>query len=512
MVRKPTTEEELARANEKFATDGETGLAAFTAFDADGKPVDAFRSEKLAPYDLSNSALAADRAGQGTLQRLAGSHIVVVVPVVTGKQNQFIGSVATAWSTERIKSGERSALMEALLLAIVNVVIIAGVLTVFIRRTVSRPIDRITLAMDRLAHGDLATAIPCRDRRDEIGTISTSLVVFQAKLVEGRELEAQSREAERIAAEDRQRAADEQRRVEAERNAELEQNSVQAGERANYMKLVSRTYEHRIGVFMKALSLALGDVREAAGTIKSNAENTTGSANAVSDAAQHASTNVDTVAAAAEKLSEFGQEIASIVGKSSAIAGTAVEQAKRANEGVVLLDEAAQRIGEVVSLINEIASQTNLLALNATIEAARAGEAGKGFAVVASEVKSLAGQTAKATDEITTQVRGVQDAMNLVVDAMTAITGTIDEIDNISAAIADAVQQQAAATEEISSNVHQAATGTGDVAENIVAVTDSARKTGDAAARLLDSANAIVTRSGTLRDESDRFLKAVRAG
>ena len=169
---------------------------------------------------------------------------------------------------------------------------------------------------------------------------------------------------------------------------------------------------------MAGLASASGDVQQTAGTIKDNATQTTGRAKSVEEAAGSATSNVETVAAAPEELSASGREISRIVDESTAVARSAVKEASRANEGVMVLDEAAQKIGHVVSLINEIASQTNLLALNATIEDARAGEAGKGFAVVATEVKSLADQTAHATEEISSQVVQIQEATKNAVGAI----------------------------------------------------------------------------------------------
>jgi methyl-accepting chemotaxis protein len=240
------------------------------------------------------------------------------------------------------------------------------------------------------------------------------------------------------------------------------------------------------------------------------AADTTARSTAVAAATEEATANVQAVASASEELASTIRDVSARASESSRTTSRARNEADQTADRIRHLNESTARIDEVVIFINDIASQTNLLALNATIEAARAGEAGKGFAVVASEVKSLAGQTAKATEEITAQVKGVQEAMDLVVEAMTAINGTIGEIDGISNAIAEAVEQQSAATQEISSNVHQAATGTGEVAQNIVAVSDGARQSGDAAKRLHSTAKDIVKRAGSLREGSDHFLRVVR--
>jgi methyl-accepting chemotaxis protein len=199
------------------------------------------------------------------------------------------------------------------------------------------------------------------------------------------------------------------------------------------------------------------------------------------------------------------------VTQSTEIAGQAVAEANRTNITVQGLSAAAQKIGDVVKLISDIASQTNLLALNATIEAARAGEAGRGFAVVANEVKSLASQTAKATDEISAQVGAMQDATAEAVQAIGGIGRTIGAINEITSAISAAVEQQGAATQEIARNVQQAAQGTGQVSNNISTVNRAADKTGSAASKVLSSAEQLSGQAATLRADVDRFLANIRA-
>jgi methyl-accepting chemotaxis protein len=205
-------------------------------------------------------------------------------------------------------------------------------------------------------------------------------------------------------------------------------------------------------------------------------------------------------------------EIGGQVARSTQIASQAVTDARRTNETVETLSTTAERIGEVVKLIEEIAAQTNLLALNATIEAARAGEAGKGFAVVASEVKNLASQTAKATDEITSQISEIQNATRDAVEAIGAISQTIDEINQIATSIAAAVEQQSAATREIARNGQQAADGMQEVSATIADVSQAASETGDAAGGVLSSASQLAGLSKTLRGEVDDFLREIRTG
>ncbi|GHD61584.1 hypothetical protein GCM10017083_49120 [Thalassobaculum fulvum] len=262
----------------------------------------------------------------------------------------------------------------------------------------------------------------------------------------------------------------------------------------------------------------LGLVGEAIDAMRAVAQSMTGTAQQTMDqsvsvaaASEQASSNVQTVASAAEELSSSIMEIDRQVGESARITSTAVASAERTNVQIKGLAEAAQKIGEVIKLINDIASQTNLLALNATIEAARAGEAGKGFAVVASEVKSLATQTAKATEEISGKVAEMQSATAGAVDAIREITDTIRRIDQISTSIASAIEQQGSATAEIAQNVQQAAVGTHEVSSTIVDVTAGTREVSNGASEVEGSAREVTERTQRLRAGIEAFFERIRA-
>ena len=270
-------------------------------------------------------------------------------------------------------------------------------------------------------------------------------------------------------------------------------------------------FEANVKGVVEMVSSGSTEMQGAAQSMSSTAEETSRQATAVAAAAEQASANVQTVASAAEELSQSVEEVGRQVEQSNKVAENAVQEAKRTNEKVQGLAEAAQKIGDVVNLINDIASQTNLLALNATIEAARAGEAGKGFAVVASEVKSLAGQTAKATEEIAAQVGAIQSATTEAVSAIQGIGNTIGEISKIATVIASAVEEQSAATKEIATNVNQAAVGTQEVSNNISGVTQAAGETGEAANQVLASAGELSQQAEILRKQVDDFLVEVRA-
>ncbi len=261
---------------------------------------------------------------------------------------------------------------------------------------------------------------------------------------------------------------------------------------------------------LEAVTGAATGLQSTAQTLSGTADTATRQAMAVSAASEQASTNVQTVAAAAEELASSIAEIGRQVTASVRTTQRAVDEANQTNVLVRALADGAQRIGEVVKLINDIAGQTNLLALNATIEAARAGEAGKGFAVVASEVKSLANQTAKATEDIAAQVGSIQESTAKAVTAIDAIRATITGVNEISTTIAAAVEEQDAATKEIARNVQQAAAGTSEVTSNISGVNDAAGHTGRGAGQVLEAAALLSKQSDVLRSDIGAFFERVR--
>lgn len=354
---------------------------------------------------------------------------------------------------------------------------------VFGALSIAKPIRRIAEVLLVLANGDKQVDIPYVGRGDEVGDAANAANTFKDNLIRIEKMEAAQRETEARAAE--------QRRVDMHRLAD--------------------EFQAAVGEIVNTVSSASTELEAAATSLTKTAENTQHLSTTVAVASEEASTNVQSVASATEELSSSVHEIARRVQESSRIAGEAVQQAEKTDARINELSQAAGRIGDVVQLITDIAAQTNLLALNATIEAARAGEAGRGFAVVASEVKALAAQTAKATEEIGTQITGMQKATQESVVAIKDIGGTIKRISDIAGAIAAAVEEQGAATQEISRNVQQAAAGTTQVASNITEVNHGAAETGSASSQVLSSAQSLSSDSSHLKLEVEKFLASVRA-
>jgi methyl-accepting chemotaxis protein len=295
---------------------------------------------------------------------------------------------------------------------------------------------------------------------------------------------------------------------------QAEQARVAAQASAAQLDIRTRTadaFEAKIGTLIAAVSAGVGDLRDTAQAMSATAAQANDQANLVAGAAGQASAGVQTVAAAAEELSVSITEISRQVTQSSRVAQQAVTDARRTDGIVRALAEGAAKISQVVELISNIAGQTNLLALNATIEAARAGDAGKGFAVVASEVKSLALQTAKATQDIGAQIEQIQRATAEAVQAIQGINGTIEEVSAIATTIAAAIEEQGAATAEIARNVQQTAASTQDVTANIGGVSETAGRAGDAATRVLGSAGSLSDQAVQLNEEVGRFVAGMRA-
>ncbi len=353
---------------------------------------------------------------------------------------------------------------------------------VLLNGAISKPMIAMAAAVRRLADKDMDTPIPCVGRGDEIGAMAAAVAVFKENMAVAGRLASEQAAAQ---------AAKERRSV--------------------LLSDLICGFESQAGDLAGAVSAASVDMERTAKSMASIASQSTQEAATVAASADAASAGVQQVASAAEELASSISEISRQVAQSSRMTGRAVEETRRTDALVRALSEGAQKIGKVVELIASIAGQTNLLALNATIEAARAGEAGKGFAVVASEVKSLAGQTARATEQISAQVAHIQSATRDAVQAIGAISGTIDDVSAIATSIASAVEQQGAATAEIARNVGQTAGATLAVTNAVAGVSAAARATGNAADELFGAAAQLSRQSGELSREVVAFVQGVRA-
>jgi methyl-accepting chemotaxis protein len=401
-----------------------------------------------------------------------------------------LGAVEDVALTALDAANERAAMLrgEAMRSLTIELVLLAGALALGIGSflavgsRVIRPLHVIRDRMLKVASGDLDVVVAFTERRDEIGALAGTLATFKDNALA----------KARIETEQKQRHAEQ-----AQRQKTIED--------------AIRVFEGEISGALEAVNTASGQMRTASDEIAGTAAQSDRQVQTVVGAADEASKNVQAVATSTEELGNASTEISGQVTRAATIANRAVDEAKQTDGTIQGLVGATSRIGEVVELITSIASQTNLLALNATIEAARAGEMGKGFAVVASEVKSLANQTAKATEEIATQIAAVQSVTKDAVAAIQRIGGTIAEVSAVATSIAAAVEEQAAATQEIKRSTHDAAQRTQEVSANMTAVAAGTEKTGAAAEGVKTTVKTLATEAERLRNQVNGFLAKMRA-
>lgn len=399
-------------------------------------------------------------------------------------QNKVSTLVAAAVELDKAMDQQMDSLMHArLLMTAIGVgiaILVSIAASTLLGQLISRPIVAMTGAMRRLADGELETEIPATDRRDEVGRMAQALMVFKSNARKARQLQAEANKVH----------ADNMRR-----NAAMDRHTQDFGTSA-------------AGV-MANLAASAAVMRETACEMSGAAQRTRESASATAHSSAAAATNLAAIASASEQMSASINEISQQVARATQAAQEAVQRAASTDAKVVGMAEQADRIGDVVRLITDIAARTNLLALNATIEAARAGEAGKGFAVVAGEVKGLATQTAKATEEIATQIAAIRAATGDAVAAVRDVTTAINQVEQVATAIAAAVEEQASATREIASGVQSVTASAQDTNRSMQQVSGIAEQTDVASAKVLNGATEVGQNADTLRVEMTQFLQAM---
>ena len=451
----------------------------------------------LAPGQTERMAAAEELlrtlvAGIGDLEKamaevdnIRDKRLTPVAVASAAKAKEIQTSVSADQAALRADAIGAAGMAETVALVLTPAALMLGALFAWgIGRGVSRPVVAMTAAMAKLADGDTAAEVPAAGRRDEIGRMAAAVQVFKEGLLRTRAMEEEVRRSQ-------------------------EQAEV---EKRNALRRMADDFEASVRGVVAQVSSAAGHMRDNSRQLTEMAEDGRSRAAMVMAAAEQTSANVQTVAASAEQMTSSIGEISRRVGEATQVAQRASSRAEETTRSIQVLAEQAKGIGDVVQLINSIASQTNLLALNATIEAARAGEAGKGFAVVAQEVKNLANQTAKATEEISAQITGMQQATGGAVDSIGEIAAVVDQINEISTTIAAAVEEQDAATREIARNVQQAAVGTMEISRTMGGVQEMAEGTGSAAKEALTAADGLFRDSERLSTEVDRFIRQVRAG
>ncbi len=389
----------------------------------------------------------------------------------------------TALAAKATQEHERTALSLVMILTALALLLGGATAYFLVKRSMSRPLGEITKGLEALSKGDMSVDVNIYNN-DEIGAIAASYALFKASEIESKALQ-DAQETEKV-------------RVAKEKQA--------------MMATLADGFDSSVGVIVETVSSASAKLQTTAQSMVGMSDQTSTQATEASTGSQLTLSNVQSVASATEEMTSTINEISQQVAQASGASRQAVEDVRTTSQQMSALAVTADKIGEVVELISGIAEQTNLLALNATIESARAGEAGKGFAVVASEVKQLARQTAKATGEISQQIGDIQHATQTASGSMDNVAQAIGRVDEISTAIAAAMEQQSAATQEIASSVNQAAVGSQQVNNNIASVSEASQEVGAASGQVMSAAGELSRQAEMLKGEVDKFVTQVRAG
>jgi methyl-accepting chemotaxis protein len=473
----------IANAYKGLVEDGRKPIAALTTVAASGEILTQYAEPGSDTARLVNlPKTTAGDAPVGVRSIRMGDELISIAPSGKDSSGQPYGHLVIAWKTDAVSaylSSVQFNLVTRLSLAMLAIVV---VILVLLSRLVNRPLAAIAARMEGLAASDTASPVPYEQRGDEIGVIARAVTTFR------------DREIERLSLEETQGREEEKRRGRQQRVD-------------NLIEAFRRDVKDLLG----QVTVNMADMRNSADELARTASEANSQATSVSAASRDASANVETVADSTEQLVHSIREISHNVSRTTSVAAQADREAAASAERMSVLATAADRIGAVVGLIRSIANQTNLLALNATIEAARAGEAGKGFAVVASEVKTLATQTAKATEEIAAQISEIQSSTHDATTGIEGITRIMSEVSSLATSIAAAIEEQSASTAQISRNVQEAARGTTTVVGNVGAVASSIERTTAVAGQVENASDKVRTVADSLSRSVDSFLNDVAA-
>lgn len=458
-------------------------IAALVTLSQNGELLTQYAEEGGSTVYLVDLGAAAAAEGQSeAINHVMNDRFISIVPAGDADKGKIYGYLVLDWKTDSISSSLTKLNWTLLISLSLAIFVVVAAIIFLTARLVTTPLGQISARMVSLADSDTNSTVPFKHRSDEIGQIARAVETFREREIDRQQLEAS-------------------------------QASVRDLRQARQQKIedLVNSFRERITSLLRNVTRSLDDMQKTASTLKTNATATNDKAVSVSGISQQASANVQSVASASQQLTAAIREISMNVTRTTSVAAEGDRKAEASAQRVTHLSQAADKIGNVIDLIREIASQTNLLALNATIEAARAGEAGKGFAIVASEVKSLATQTAKATEEIAEQISEIQSSTQETAEAIQGFTKTMSEVSALATTIAAAIEQQSAATAQISDNVGEAAKSTTAVMSNVETVVLAVGDTADVAGNVDGSVGDLRKDARSLGEAIDRFLEDVAA-